>query len=52
MFDGDSVVRISFAHKNVDSPYAWQKIKDPDKAERKREEGVPTCTFTLPNCPR
>jgi hypothetical protein len=36
----------------VDSPYAWQKIKDPDKAERKREEGVPTCTFTLPNCPR
>ena len=52
VFDGDSVVRISFAHKNVDSPYAWQKIKDPDKAEQKREEGVPTCTFTLPNCPR
>ena len=46
------VVRISFAHKNVESPYAWQKIKDPDKAEQKREEGVPTCTFTLPNCPR
>jgi hypothetical protein len=52
VFDGDRVVRISFAHKNVESPYAWQKIKDADKAEQKREEGVPTCTFTLPNCPR
>jgi len=52
VFDGDSAVRITFAHKNVDSPYAWQKIKDPVKAEQKREEGVPTCTFSLPNCPR
>jgi len=52
VFDGDRLVRVSFAHKNVDSPYAWQKVKDPDKAEQKREEGVPTCTFSLPNCPR
>ena len=51
-FEGDRVVRISFAHKGVESPYAWQKIKDADKAEQKREEGVPTCTFSLPNCPR
>jgi len=52
VFDGDNVVRISFAHKNVESPYAWQKVKDPVKAEQKREEGVPTCSFSLPNCPR
>jgi hypothetical protein len=52
VFEGDQVVRITFAHKNVDSPYAWQKIADPDKAEKKREEGVPTCQFSLPNCPR
>ena len=24
-------VRVSFAHKDVDSPYAWQKEKDPEK---------------------
>jgi hypothetical protein len=51
-FDGDRVTRISFAHKNVDSPYAWQKEKDPEKAEKMREAGVPTCAFSLPNCPR
>ena len=52
VFDGDRVVRITFAHKDVDSPYAWQKIKDPEKAEEKRKAGVPTCSFSLPNCPR
>jgi hypothetical protein len=52
VFEGDKVVRINFAHKNVDSPYAWQKIKDPDKAEKAREAGVPTCSFSLPSCPR
>jgi hypothetical protein len=36
----------------VDSPYAWQKIKDPEKAEEKRNAPVPTCSFSLPNCPR
>jgi hypothetical protein len=51
-FDGDRLVRVNFAHKDVESPYAWQKIKDPAKAEEKREAGVPTCTFSLPNCPR
>jgi hypothetical protein len=51
VFDGDRVVRINFAHKDVDSPYAWQKVKDPDKAEQMRKAGVPTCTFSLPNCP-
>lgn len=52
VFDGDRVTRITFAHKDVDSPYAWQKIKDPVKAEEKRNAPVPTCSFSLPNCPR
>jgi hypothetical protein len=52
VFEGDKLVRVNFAHKDVDSPYAWQKIKDPEKAEQAREAGVPTCSFTLPNCPR
>jgi hypothetical protein len=52
VFDGDRVTRITFAHKDVDSPYAWQKEKDPEKAEKMREAGVPTCAFSLPNCPR
>jgi hypothetical protein len=51
-FEGDRLVRINFAHKDVESPYAWQKIKDPEKAEKAREAGVPTCSFSLPNCPR
>ena len=51
VFDGDRLTRVSFAHKDVDSPYAWQKIKDVEKQEEKRAAGVPTCTFSLPNCP-
>jgi len=51
-FEGDRLVRVNFAHKDVDSPYAWQKIKDPEKAEEKRNAPVPTCSFSLPNCPR
>ena len=35
-FDGDRLTRVSFAHKDVDSPYAWQKEKDPEKQEEKR----------------
>jgi hypothetical protein len=52
VFDGDRLTRVSFAHKDVDSPYAWQKEKDPEKQAAKRDAGVPTCTFSLPNCPR
>ena len=37
VFDGDRLVRVNFAHKDVDSPYAWQKIKDPEKAEREAQ---------------
>ena len=40
---------MSFAHKDVRSPYDWQSEKDPKKQEEMRKEDVPTCTFSLPN---
>lgn len=51
-FEQDTLVRVSYAHMDTRSPYAWQKEKDPKKAEQMRNEGVPTCTFSLPRCPR
>jgi hypothetical protein len=50
IFENDKLVRVSFAHKDVRSPYQWQSEKDPEKAEKMRKEGVPTCTFLLPGC--
>ena len=50
VFENGKLVRVSFAHKNVRSPYQWQHEKDPEKAEKMRKEGVPTCTFSLPHC--
>jgi hypothetical protein len=49
-FENDKLVRVTFAHKDVRSPYQWQSEKDPEKAEKMRKEGVPTCTFSLPRC--
>jgi hypothetical protein len=43
-------VRVSYAHKDVKSPYDWQKEKDPEKQKALRAAGVPTCSFSLPNC--
>jgi hypothetical protein len=51
VFESGRLVRVSFAHKNVRSPYAWQSEKDSKKQEKERNEPVPTCTFSLPNCP-
>ena len=50
IFENGLLARVTFAHKDVHSPYDWQKEKDPVKAEKMRKEGVPTCTFSLPNC--
>ena len=50
VFEGGRLARVSFAHKDVKSPYDWQKEKDPKKQEALRKAGVPTCTFSLPNC--
>jgi len=52
VFDGDRLTRVSYAHRDVRSPYDWQSEKDPKKREQMKEEGVPTCVFSLPRCPR
>ena len=52
VFENGLLARVSFAHKDVRSPYDWQKEKDPKKREAMRDAGVPTCTFSLPNCTR
>jgi hypothetical protein len=51
-FDRDKLARVSYAHMNVRSPYQWQSERDPKKAEELRRTPVPTCTFSLPRCPR
>jgi hypothetical protein len=51
-FEKDSLVRVSYAHMDSRSPYAWQKERDPEKREQMRREGVPSCAFSLPRCPR
>jgi len=50
VFENDKLVRVTFAHKDVRSPYQWQSEKDPKKTEKMRKEGVPTCAFSLPRC--
>jgi hypothetical protein len=52
VFESGRLIRVSFAHKDVRSPYQWQSEKDPKKAEAMRNEDVPTCTFSLPKCAR
>lgn len=52
VFEYDRLTRVSFAHKEVRSPYAWQAEKDPEKQEQMRREELPTCTFSLPRCQR
>jgi hypothetical protein len=51
-FEKDVLVRVSYAHMQSRSPYAWQSEDDPKKAEEMRREAVPTCVFSLPRCPR
>jgi hypothetical protein len=52
VFQNDHLVRIDYAHKDVRSPYQWQSVRDQKAAEQMREQGVPTCHFSLPNCHR
>jgi hypothetical protein len=51
-FENGRLARVAFAHKDVRSPYDWQKEKDPKKQEALRNAPLPTCTFSLPNCAR
>jgi hypothetical protein len=52
VFEDGKLMRVTFAHKGVHSPYDWQAERDPEKQEEKRKEGVPTCEFSLPRCVR
>jgi hypothetical protein len=52
VFENGLLARVSFAHKDVRSPYDWQKEKNPQKQEEMRKAPLPTCTFSLPNCTR
>ena len=51
-FEGGTLVRVNYAHKDGRSPYAWQAEKDPAKAEKMKREVPPTCVFSLPRCQR
>jgi hypothetical protein len=50
VFENGRLARVSFAHKDVRSPYDWQKEKDPKKREAMRKAEVPICSFSLPRC--
>ena len=49
-FESGRLTSVNFAHKDVRSPYDWEKEKDPKKQEAARNAPLPTCTFSLPNC--
>ncbi len=51
-FDREKLVQVSYAHMEVRSPYDWQSEDDPEKREQMRRERVPSCVFSLPQCPR
>jgi hypothetical protein len=51
-FEGDRLVQVSYAHRDVHSAYDWEHEKDPKKQEEMKRAGVPTCVFSLPRCPR
>lgn len=50
-FSGGKLIRVSYAHKEGRSPYAWQAEKNPEKAAQMKREASPTCVFSLPRCP-
>ena len=52
VFEDGRLASVNFAHKDVHSPYDWQKEKNPKKQEALRNAPLPTCTFSLPNCGR
>ena len=51
VFENDRLVRVNFAHKDVESPFAYQAKKDKEGNEAKPEP-VKTCVFSLPRCAR
>ena len=51
-FEDDKLVRVSYAHMNVRSPYEWQSEDTEEAQEKMRNEALPTCVFSLPRCRR
>jgi hypothetical protein len=51
VFENDRLVRVTFAHKDAESPFAYQGKKDKEGNEAKPEP-VKTCVFSLPRCLR
>ena len=41
MFENGLLARVSFAHKDVRSPYDWQKEKNPKKQEADAQRADP-----------
>ena len=55
VFENDRVTKIAFAHKDVTSPYAYQAGSSEAERAKNAAKGpqeVPTCTFSLPRCPK
>ena len=55
VFENDHLIRVNFAHKDVQSPYAYQSGKNVAERTKNAEMGPqeqPTCTFSLPRCPK
>ncbi|ODS00553.1 hypothetical protein AUC68_14985 [Methyloceanibacter methanicus] len=50
-FEGGKLIRVSYAHKEGRSPYAWQAEKNPEKKAQMKREEAPSCVFSLPRCP-
>jgi hypothetical protein len=55
VFQNDHLIKVNFAHRDVESPYAYQSGKSEKDREKKATRGPaeqPTCTFSLPRCPK
>jgi hypothetical protein len=50
VFKGGKLARLTFAHKDVVSPY--EQKKDPKTGEKTYVTPPPPCAFSLPNCRR
>ena len=55
VFENDHLIKVNFAVKDVQSPYAYQGGKSAKERQKNSGEGPteqPTCTFSLPRCLR
>ena len=50
VFEAGRLVRVTYAHKDVVSPY--EKKRNPETGEKEYVTPPEPCSFSLPNCPR